>query len=208
MTCSEILQLLGIIASVFIGIVAIFGEKIRGFIFKPKLSVGIENIFPYYSLSQFESGSKFHIYRMIIKNEGNADAKNVQVYLNKVEQKGADGKFATHTNILPINLNWSYQESGNTSVIADLLSPKMEKYCDFFYIKENTNFCILNTEYQFSTNGMTNNALTKGMYRVHLIISCSDAMPVKRVIEFEYSGTWSNDINEMIKSIKIKEDNK
>ena len=206
MSCSEILQIMAIVANFIICFIAIFGDSIRRIFFKPKLVAKIESLFPYCSFSQFESGKRCFICRMIIENEGKTDARNVQVYLNKVEYKSADGNFVTCTNVLPINLNWSYQEkSNNSSSVAELISPKMEKYCDFMYITENMNYCVLNTEFQFSSNGTTNNVLPKGIYKAHIVIFSSNSKPLKYIIEFEYSGTWSSDISEVIKSITMEE---
>ena len=109
-------SLLGVIGTLILGILAIFGDQIRKIILKPKIK-GVEPIRTFQ-----ENETQIHIYqRLIVKNIGSVSAKEVRVLLTYLDGSKTE-------NFIPFPLNWTHWNkttrdiSRNEPVYIDVLS--------------------------------------------------------------------------------------
>lgn len=130
MAVSEAIRDVGsLIASLTALVLAIWGGRMRRIAEKPKLKVG-ENIISHNQPISNGTGSQVHVdsthYRFLIKNEGNATAKDVEVYIEEIANDGVK-----RDNFLPVPLRWThYQTKGGGQVVRNIL-PKQSVYLDF-----------------------------------------------------------------------------
>lgn len=223
--CAVIIYALTLILS---AIVAIFGDRIKKISSHPNLELYFENAFPSTNLTsvggceytllthqntncsfppQLELYTKTEVrfecyyYRLKLINNGNVDAENVQIMINKCERyDNVAKKYNGVNNFLPMNLCWAYHEK--RTPLEERIAPKMEKYCDFMHIiNDHLNELILDTQTWVDSNGKDCNILEKGKYRVELMYGASNFETKKIIICFEYTGNW-NDKENQIKIIK------
>ena len=194
-----ILQIITIVANFIIAFIAVFGERIKTFFYKPKLTISITSLFPDCNLTTDAYGKRAFIFRLAVMNQGSVDANNVQVFLNSVKKKGLDGTYTTCNHILPMNLMWSYQDNEPVkSSIAQIISPNMKKYCDFIYTLENSSNCVMCTEVSLFAYGIPSNFINKGTYIANIIVLASNSKAKSFNIQFDYKGYWSSDAKEII----------
>lgn len=98
------ISLLGVIATTILGVLAIFGEQIRSFLFRPNLReadspVKTSQLTPFPKSDGFIYHENFLFYRLPIKNVGRASAREVRVLLTYM--KSVD-------NFIPVPLNWTH----------------------------------------------------------------------------------------------------
>lgn len=197
---SIFIQIVAIIVNLFIAFIAVFGDRIKRMFFHPKLKLTITSLFPYCNLTTSASGQREFFFRIAVENIGRVDANNVQLYLTKIKKKGLDGSFSTCQNVLPMNLIWSYQDNEpKKSSIATTISPGMKKYCDFIYTSENTSNCFLCTEESLYSYGLPSNWIDKGFYIASITIISSNSKSKTIEIQFEYTGFWTTNAEEIIK---------
>ena len=104
------------------------------------------------------------------------------------------------TNILPMNLMWSYQDNKNEMLsIVPVISPRMERFCDFIFV--NPVQCYFRTEVTVPVGHTRNDTLTSGKYIANLFISTSNFKSVEYCIIFRYTK-YNEDHGETIKEIK------
>jgi hypothetical protein len=86
----------GVIGALFIGILALFGDQIKKFLFKPEIE-GIE-----FKKTFQQVRDEIYIYhRLIVKNIGYVVAKEVRVLLTYLDASQAE-------NFIPAPLNWTH----------------------------------------------------------------------------------------------------
>lgn len=112
-----IVNLLGVITTSLLGLIAIFGEQIRSYFFKPKLvfdgfkktSQRIPVPSPYEKGQYIEEDHLFQ--RLIIRNIGKIRAKEVRVLLTYEEGNREELK-----NFIPIPLNWTHYNKSSRDI--------------------------------------------------------------------------------------------
>lgn len=150
-----------------------------------------------------------YYFRLRVKNEGRVSAKSVEVYAASLEGDSTDRKF------IPMNLSWSHgrsvEPSGHRLIYFPSISPKMEKHCDlghinhpkFRHFKRASSLGIQPEETDFQFDLMVepsslSDVITKGKYRLHLIVAAVNAKPKQSVVEISLSGQWHEQESEML----------
>jgi hypothetical protein len=105
-------NLLGVVSTVCLGILAIFGEQIRNAIFKPNLQpadnpVKTLQLTPFRKSDGLIYNEKFSFYRLPIKNFGNSTAREVRVLLTYTQ---------TVKDFIPVPLSWTHWSKSTRDV--------------------------------------------------------------------------------------------
>ena len=108
-----------------------------------------------------------------------------------------------------MNLRWTY--IGIT--VIDGISPGMERFCDIGHVisprdrnrlrgeappSSDPNATILHLDLEAEPNHLPH-LVKPGQYRLNLLITASNAVPAKRILQFELTGKWSESMNEMLR---------
>jgi hypothetical protein len=152
-------------------------------------------------------------FRLRVKNNGDVPARDVQVFLDHVERSDASGNFSIVERFTPMNLRWAH--SGKTT--RDVLLPQIPVFCDFIHISdprqkeltgENLNgvapeagVMCLDVEVPTSSHG---HLLEPGTYHFHLILGAKNIAPLPFAVQVMYSGTWSDDKDQMFRSFGMR----
>src|SRR5260370_39463752 len=85
-----------VFATLILGAVAIFGEKVRSRFYKPRLNITTECApphcvaLPMVNRENDERAASIYL-RVLVKNEGEETARNVEVYAKGLTRRRADG---------------------------------------------------------------------------------------------------------------------
>lgn len=93
-----------VFATIFLGLVAIFGDRIRKYFFKPRLE--FQKIKT--TSQSIGEGNVIMIHRLIIKNIGWSPAYNVRVILSEIYEKERYSNYLIRENFIPAILNWTH----------------------------------------------------------------------------------------------------
>lgn len=115
------------LGTLLVALLAVFGQRIRSWIIRPRLSVAVGDKPPYAEKKEepeeSTSGAKVsYQLRLEISNDGREAARNCVVLCNKVLREKAGGKeFYTLREFVPLQFYWT-TKSQTTDVVPKLLS--------------------------------------------------------------------------------------
>jgi hypothetical protein len=148
--------------------------------------------------------------RLAVRNGGGQTAENVEVYMVGLLQRLGDGTFTEVEPFLPLNLRWAYTHQ----VYYPMLSKGVPRHCDLAHIidpkkrksqryEDNPRLGLRDDETVLSFDVVAKqNLLTHlqppGTYRIPLIVSASNAEPVKRCVQVTLTGKWYEDEDKML----------
>jgi hypothetical protein len=219
------LAALGTLLAVVVALIlALFKQDISRLRWRPKLTATIRmrppdcQILPLL-LTHPETGkqvpSQKALYlRLWVENSGRERATYVQVFASELKQKQSKGEFTGVSEFLPMNLRWSHSHE----VFAEAISPDMGKHCDLahvYVLPENVlSFPTIAKPYKSPTvfqldtevvPSSLSNILGPGVYRLTLKIAASNAKPVVRELEIDFSGEPFEDAFQMLtKGISVR----
>jgi hypothetical protein len=190
---------IGTISSV---LAAIFGEKIRYWFNKPKLSIEILDAKG--ELTRWNNGVRVYYYHLVFKNlKPGRTIKKCSVFLKKMQRLEFDGNFIDISISVPPRYIWAPAEKERESL--DIIS---EQVLDFGYLTEhyNTqqpNYFVPCLESQ--PNNLNVLVFEKETVRYHLEV-ISENYTQKRliIVEFSWNGEWTENIDEMQKNFSFK----
>lgn len=156
-----------------------------------------------------------YYFRLAIRNNGNAPARNVQVFLARVE-KLIENKPVEVARFTPMNLTWSYIGDPTRKVILPKAGPI---FCGFIHVSDPASRTITPDEdlptvppgdailfidvEALPLNKA--NLLEPGTYRFHLVLAAENSSPRRRTVEVWCPGRWFDDQQEMFdKGFKMK----
>ena len=220
----SIATLVTAVATVILGVVAIFQDRIRRLIIKPELDIEIDVTPPDCHKTEFknmQTGVKTcdcYYFRFKIWNRGNDRAENVETIVTKLYKKKVDGGYKEESDFLPLNLVWSYY---NTPVMANIC-PDTFKHCDMGY--------LINTNDLARLHGITKTFSSKiififgiavkpnklsfikepGEYAFEVIISSANvSKSIKTYFELIVKDSWFDDEKKMLdETVCIRKINK
>mgnify|MGYP000134290323 CR=1 FL=1 len=103
MNCESIIQVITIVVTLFIGIIALFKEDFYQLRKKPKLNLSIQLSPPDCHktfLTHLETGQYVqdaYYFRLRIENIGNVSAQNVEVFIASLKKKCIDGTYEIYS---------------------------------------------------------------------------------------------------------------
>ncbi|HVP76810.1 MAG TPA: hypothetical protein VMV04_02845, partial [Thermodesulfobacteriota bacterium] len=202
-------------ASVVALFIAIFHERLRALFWHPKLVIRYENKSPDVSLipvTNQKTGAKAKCYyfRLRIYNEGKSSAEIIEVFIEEIHRRQADGKFELWQEFIPLNLVWSHY--GQPYFLR--IPPNVYKHCDLGNIlepSERQNFPehvhpqinVPQDKTMMCLGLITlpntgSYLLVPGVYRIVLVAVAANAGIVRRTIEVNLTGNWYADEHQMI----------
>ena len=206
------------IATIIIAIVALFQEKIRALLQKPRLKVSFTlappdchkiQVYGMQELQSFKADSYY--FRFRVRNTGNYKAESVEVFAKELSKMQADGTLKKVDDFPFMNLRWTH----SNKLITEIISPKMERICDLGYIidpalrKEfgeteneprlevSANDTVFSFAFQVKKPGI-NHLISPGKYRVAIIVCAANSKPRQETFELNITGKWSADEKKML----------
>lgn len=169
-------------STVILGIVAVFHEKIRAWLYGASLRIEIGNAQPY--LVQTCDGDKKKLWiRLGVVNDGGSSAREVEVTVEHLSRIQAEGKQELEL-VLPANATWAY---GHAIETAGRILPAIPsggvRYCDILNMTHD-NGC----QVQFASLSLAPllpanmPGLSPGSYEFDLAVQAADAPTVRTSI--------------------------
>ncbi|SRR6266702_1841998 len=192
MVCQWILT----VGTIVLAIVAIWGHVIRMKWFGPKLRIALKSAKG--EVSMFSDGVISRYYHLSVWNERRASpAHNVRVVLRALYRPIADGTMSQITLSGPLQLTWRFQ--GNHPQFQTVGA---ESTCDFGYLRKGEVFNLSTLFHHISFDP----TIGKGQKIIVSIIALADEVESNElVLEVAWNGEWSEDSDEMMKHLVIKE---
>ena len=224
MTKSELIALVGVVATILAVAVALFKEEIQRLWRKPVLDVSVKTQQPdcHVSMTTYTDsktgivmaeGNCYYL-RLWVHNDGNLPATNVQVFANKLRRETTSKKLTKVGNFLPMNLRWAHTKE----IFRVRIDPKMGHHCDLGHIanprlkhihnetrpdvpQDNT-ILFLDLEVVPLT---LFHLLQSGYYELELIIAADNRPPIKKVLKIMHNGNWYDEEKDMFeKGVKLE----
>lgn len=210
---SNIIQIVLAVITGLAVLVALFQEVIKDYFNKAKLVPTISPKPPdchQIELHNSQNGqyvSRVIYVRIRVEHTKGKTANNVEIILSKVEKKNEKSKWTEVKEFLPMNLKWSHTHTQTVT-----LPPSSFRHCDLGsfgqYNGQIVNQFLIDTIVQPNpvANGKIPNLLSPGKYKFHILLTGENVKPVIKSWTIDFSPSWSNDEDEMLKKyIEIKE---
>lgn len=209
----------GTVVMAAVAVIAIFQDKIRAWLMRPKLTVSIDVAPPdchktilasFDRQGQVIDKADCYYFRLRVRNSGNQRAEMVEVFAAELSKRQADGSFKKMDSFLPMNFLWSHIRKP----FRDAISPEMEKLCDLGHIIEPAKRSRFGTEDNPQLSVPTNQTIfsfdlevqsftmshliAPGTYRLALLVGAANAKPVRKTVEIVLTGDWYDDEARML----------
>jgi hypothetical protein len=112
---------------------AIAQQWLQQFIVRPKLRLHAHVGRPDAERNKWTNGADVYYFRLAVVNEGNAAARDVQVYLAGIERLRADKAYEAVEKFSPMNLVWAHTRQPTRPVIVPKMPPL---FCDLGHIAD------------------------------------------------------------------------
>jgi hypothetical protein len=204
------------VGTLVLATVAVFQETIRSWFYRPRFNVRVRCEPPDCVKIPFTHNGQFladtvHL-RIWVQNDGNATARNAEVYAKELTRQRADRLWESITAFPPMNLAWA----NVGEMYFPSISPRMGKHCDVAHITDpqhrahpligEDNPVLGLTPQQVS---LAFNLIVKPNHRGHIVgpdtyrlalqIAAENARPVHRVVEINVPGPWYSDESKMLR---------
>lgn len=216
------------IATLLVFIAAVFQDRIQLLFTRPKLDVSINTkppdchkvrmYGPYRGGVSVMKGPLDQVFvafayyfRLRVKNKGNDKAESVEVLLDTLSRKQADGTYKSVASFLPMNLLWSNYRQPSMPTI----SPGTYKLCDLGHIvdpskleetgelmnitwegfSEEETVLILDTHVKSFT---LSHLIRPASYQLRIIIAAANTKPIRKTLEINLTGKWFEEEREML----------
>jgi len=193
-----ILNIFVAIGTVAVAILAIWGEWFRDKLVAPKLVIQLRDSKGH--LTNLQNGQKVIYYHLIVKNKRKwAIARGVQVMLEGVWLKAADGTFKAESLASELPLAWTWPQ-------FNPLAPNIsdQKNCDFGHLSESERVFI--PELYIIPNNFRGYVAPNQAVRYSLRVKAENFTSGKTtVFEVSWDGNWSSDMVEMERHLVVKE---
>jgi hypothetical protein len=195
---SEIIKTVGVLGTLLIAVLAIWGEQIRHRATGPKLNIRLHD--PEGGLTKFGDGSKARYYHLKVENRrAHAPARRVKIMMREYYSFGPHGNFIRDAAHLPIQLQYLFPDEPSHDPRPTIGSSTL---CDIGFVREGSSF-------QFTTYIRPNNfkSVIKPNERVKIVVraEADNALSKELGLEIAWSGTWKEDTQQMAKELVIRE---
>lgn len=204
-----------LMAMTLVVIVAIFEDKIRAWLTRPKLDISIQTsspdchkipiVHPKYPII-----TDGYYFRLRVTNSGSQKAESVEIFAAELSERQSNGTFKVVESFLPMNLVWSHVKW----VFFPAISRGIYKHCDLAHIikpQEREGFPYENKHWpnippekvilSFDTVVKPNtlsHLIPLGVYRLVILVAAANAKPVRKILEISLSGEWYDDERTML----------
>jgi len=218
------------IGTILLSIVAIFQDKLRAWVMRPKLRVTIQVAPPDCHKSVIECYNEkigivdviveVYYFRLLVKNDGNQRAELVEVFAKKLTEKKEDGAFTKVSTFMPMNLTWTHTDD---KIFYEAISPHMYRNCSLGHIIDPSKRRLSRSEqlpeeksgkpfnkavfsFDLEIRPNTGGHLIKpGTYRLDIVVAAANVKPISKTLEIAFNGEWCPNEAEMFRrGISIK----
>jgi len=224
MAITDWISAVGTLVMALVAIVAIFQDKIRAWLMRPRLRVSISVAPPdcqktkmRYSLPSpdvnapaRERMADVYYFRLRVSNSGNQKAESVEVFVAQLSRQQADGSFRVVDSFLPMNLVWAHLGG----MLFPAIAPGTYKHCDLGYILDPQSRKMIPGEHTTWPNVppdktiLTLDTVVKpytlsyllpfGTYHLVILVAAANAKAIKNTLEVRVTGDWYDDEREML----------
>ncbi len=204
------------IITVILSVLTVFQDKIRAWIFKPKLSVSIGGhtktplrVSETITTPQDKNLVTAYSFYLLIHNNGNQRAEEVEVFASALYLKQADDTYKEVKTFPHRNLHWT----GTDEVFVKAISPGMQRQCQLIAIVnpaerakafywDNPALGIPADKtilgFQVLTKPFARTHLVgPGTYRLVLHLASANTKPQQVTVEISHTGQWLDDEEKM-----------
>jgi len=190
------------LGSIAVAVVAVFQEWIKRRVYRPKLRLDARVCRPAAEKFRWdEQQVDVYYFRLEITNEGNREARDLQVYVASVRRLRQDGNYEAVDRFSPMNLVWTHTPRSPT---LPLLLPAMPpRYCDLAHISNprmkaqtheqlpgvDLDDAVLALELEVQANSLAY-LLGPGTYELSLKLAASNHPPTDYALEVKFLGKW------------------
>jgi len=187
-----------IVGTLSVAVLAVWGAWFRQKLAGPRLQIEGENLRG--TVVDTQDGKRLIYYHLRVRNKRRwSSAKNCRVMLRKIERKGPDGRF--HPVRLPVPLQFVWAPAGFTPLLPAIAD---QQVLDFGYIAERSTEDRFIPTFYVTTNDFDGYVRPKESLRYHLQALADDfASAALTVVEVAWDGTWSDNLDEMERHIRI-----
>lgn len=184
-----------VVATLSLGIIAIWGDWIKAKFFSARLTVEI--LKPQGEAAQFNDGVQSRHYHLVIKNQRRHSlAHNVRVLITGLARPTADGRYGSSPLAGVIQLVWQYKDSVPQFPV---IGPPL--ICDLGNIPQGKSFSLA-TMYCPCNLDTTINKDQKAKVTVQAVCDEGESCPLD--IEIAWDGKWEADAARMAEHLVIK----
>lgn len=196
---SLVIQFFAAVGTVFIAVLAIWGDLIRHRLVPPKLSVTLRT--PQNELAHFNDGPWWY-YHLVVTNQRKwAPVRLVRVFVTSLKrQTGNDSNWVPAMQGGPVPLEWQYQR--NSPLADDWLTIGPDKIWDLGRVKPGGPFTLSVVHFASNFQGTL---VGPGKLRVGLMAIGETAQSPEFVIEISWDGRWAESAGEMGRHLVVKE---
>ena len=215
----EWLTAIGTVAAVVVALfLAVFHEHLRRWWWHPTLEIRLRNSPPDSHRTIWTHQARnlalpCYYFRIRVHNSGNASAENVEVFIERIERRRADGEYENWQQFLPLNLLWSHYGF----VYFPKIAPDTEKYCDLGHIfrpdqrqqleregEDNRLLGLSETETVMCLDlavrpNTGSHLLPRAEYRIGVVAVAANAAVERRTLELNLTGQWFDDEPRMLR---------
>jgi hypothetical protein len=215
---STLAQWVGAVATSAAVVVALFKDQIFRYWRRPKLGIRIspeppDTVFSPMGVSDDQGKLqwwKSYWLRLWVENHGKDRAEQVQVFVSKVSKRGANDKYDSIRDFVPMNLRWSNgRDWRNPEIFAPGISPTpLGKHCDFCSISDPENpqdelpgykgQCVATLQLEVFPSA-NRHRLPPGDYILEVIVGAANAEAKITHVRLNLKGQWSPDPKVMLK---------
>jgi hypothetical protein len=202
-------------AALLASFVALFGDGVRRWIWRPHLTISYVPGPDYCEAVSLvvrgneQVAARGYYFRLLIENKGALRAEKVEVLLTTLRHVRSDG---TRPVVRRYSMNLKWTHIGIP--ILEGISSKMERFCDIGHvmcpedimallppgvdasaIDSHTATLTLDIETQ---PNLPINVLRPGKYELGLWVCAANHQPVQKVLEIDISGRWTDDLQRMV----------
>ncbi|MGO8811963.1 MAG: hypothetical protein ACLQJF_21095 [Candidatus Sulfotelmatobacter sp.] len=196
--------------------VAVFQETIRGWFYRPKFKTSVKTeppdcvAVPFTRLDGTFVANSVYL-RLWVENDGNATARNAEVYAKELRRQRADGTWERVGTFPPMNLRWANLLG---KIYFPSIAPDMGKHCDVGHIvdpacrhllqEDAPGLALTNQQTSLAFDLMVapnhrGHIIGPGDYQLDILVAAENVCPIKRTLEIHLRGIWDADETRMLR---------
>jgi hypothetical protein len=195
------------VGTVVLAFVAVFQQWLQQLVVRPRLSLNARVARPDAEKNKWTNGADVYYFRLAVINEGNAAARDVQVYLAGVERLRADNRYEPVERFSPMSLLWAHIRQTTKPIIVPKMPPL---FCDLAHVSDPSKKSVT----QESLPGVaatdavlgldvevvgfaSRHLLEPGTYKFNLKLAASNHPPRDYTLEVVFPGKWFDNQEKM-----------
>jgi len=192
-----ILEILVAVGTIAIAILAIWGDWFRDKFAAPKLALRLRDR---HGNKTTLNGRNVLYYHLVVKNNRKWSlAKGVQIMINGIWRKAADGTFKAEILAAEIPLRWAFPQFGPINPTF-----RDRKICDLGYLAQDDSH--FKPSLYFYPNNFKGFIGAGDSVRLRIGVKAENFTSAKSfVVEISWDGRWDTDLDQMEKHLVVKE---